>query len=924
MKHNFAPVSSSNPPFSRQTRLLPPKCAWRHLAFAVALIAAAPVDLWAGVSYQQLGAFQKPGTQVIAPLMQHTDGNFYGVAVTGGAYDLGSVFKLTPAGVLTTLHSFSDTDGAGPAAKLVQGTDNALYGTTPSGGANGFGVAFKITSTGVFTKLVDFTGAAGAAPGSVPHGLMLHEDGNFYGVTQAGGAGGSGTVFRMTHAGVLTTLVDFTGSAGTRPGSQPLGPLAVSGTLLYGVTKLGGTAGLGVIYEVSTAGAWRSLGEFSGTAGARAGSSPAGALFMNTDGALYGTAEFGGTNGFGVAFKITTALSPTYTVLRHFADLTGSQPAGALVRGADGLLYGTTANGGSAGLGTVFKITTTGTHTLLASFSGETGATPGSAMRGGLVAAADGLFYGVTSSGGAGNLGSAFKITSAGVFTTLTPLSLNNGWMPSGAPVVSGAGSLLFPVAGGGAAGGGNIMSLTTGGAIGVAAALGGTLGTMPDGALRAAGSTFYGVCAKGGASSRGTMFKYSVATGASLVTAHTTSAGSLAEGPLVLGADGLYYGIGREGGASLRGAIYKVTTAGVRTRLVSFTGTAGAAPGGKPRGPLVLAGDGNFYGLTEEGGAANTGVIFRLTPAGAYSVISAFGTTGARSPQGGFVIGNDGLLYATTSAGGVADAGTLIRFTPATGVWSVIGEFTGLTGAVPGEMPGGELVIGTDGSLYGTTLLGGAAEEGVVFRYSAGGLQTLVEFTGIGGGVPGSAGGSDGAGLIFTGGLAFGSDGLLYGAVPSGGADGGGVVFRLTITSAFTDWKTLTLSDPNAPDLGDTDGDGVVNLVEYALLTSPGTADAANLPTGEITTFPDEPRLVIIVPRDPARNDVTLIVEASDTLAPFSWTTLATSTLGGVFTGAGYFSGDSAAPGVKLVTIRDTQSAAASPQRFIRVRVVH
>lgn len=876
----------------------------------------------ATAAYEVLGSFQKPGVQVVAPLVQHSDGNFYGVASSGGAFGLGSIFKMTPAGVLTTLYSFAGPEGSGPAAKLVEGADLAFYGAAATGGASGFGVVFKVTTAGVYTKLVDFTGAAGEARGAVPHALTLHANGNFYGVTQAGGAGGGGTVFQMTAASAVTTLLDFTGITGARPGSEPLGPLVASGNLLYGVTKLGGAAGLGVIFEVSTAGAWRSLGEFNGTA---MGSNPAGGLLINTDGELYGTTEFGGTNGFGTAFKITTAATPVYTALRHFADLTGSQPAGSLARDAAGVLYGTTVNGGANGLGTVYQLTTAGGHTLLASFTGEIGTTPGSAMRGGLVAGADGLFYGITSSGGPGNLGAAFKITTAGTFTSLANLSLNPGWTPSGAPVASGTGNLLFPVAAGGASGGGNIMSVATNGTISVAVALGGTLGTTPDGALLSSGANFYGVTAKGGASSRGTMFRYTLGTGAALVVAHSTSAGSLAEGPLVAGAGGLYYGIGREGGAFSRGAVYKVTSTGTRTRIVSFTGTAGVAPGGKPRGPLVLAADGNFYGLTEEGGAANTGVIYRLTAAGAYTAVSAFGTSGPRSPQGGFVVGNDGLLYATTGAGGTADFGTLIRFHTDTGAWESVGEFTGAAGAAPGEMPAGELLVGSDGTIYGTTLLGGAADEGVVFRYSVAlGLRALVEFTGIGGTNPGSAGGSDGAGLIFTGGVAFGSDGLLYGVAPSGGAGGGGVVFRITLPPPLSDWKTFYFNNADEPDLGDFDRDGVSNLLEYALLTVPNVADPGAIPTAAITTFLDGDRLALAIPRDPSRFDVAVSVEVSESLLSGSWTTLATSAGGNPFAGPGYDSGDSASPGLKSVTIRDIQSDSVSSKRFIRIRAVH
>lgn len=898
-----------------------------RLIFAVVL-AASPAALVASVTYEVLSSFEKPGTQVVAPLVQHSDGNFYGVASTAGARGFGSVFKITPGGTLSTLFSFSGSDGNGPVTGLVEGADQALYGSTSSGGTGNFGVVYKITTAGVFTKLADFTGSTGAARGSVPHALMRHANGNFYGVTQAGGAGGFGTVFSMTPAGVVTTLAELTGTTGARPGSEPLGPLAVSGNLLYGVTKYGGTANLGVIFEVSITGTWRAMGEFTGTTGTRPGANPAGGLLMNTDGALYGTAEFGGTNSFGVAFKITTATTPVYTVLRHFADPTGSQPAGTLVRDpVDGQLWGTTSSGGTGGWGTVYKITTAGVHTLLASFTGQTGIVPGASPRGGMALSAAGPFQAVTSAGAAGNLGQAFKVASAGTFTALAAVSLPNGWNPSGAPVASGNGELLFPMAAGGTGGGGNLISLSITGNVTIAAALGGTLGSMPDGALNsAAGGVFYGVTARGGASSRGTLFRYTPGSGAALILAYTTSSGSLAEGPLVPGADGLFYGVGREGGASSRGALYKVTTAGVRTRLASFSGTAGAVPGGKPRGPLALASDGNFYGLTEDGGSSVTGgVIFRLTSAGVYSVISHFNASGARSPMGGFVIGNDGLLYATTSAGGAANAGTLISFNPATGNWSILGEFTGLLGAIPGSQPAGELFVAPDGAIYGMTLAGGASDQGTVFRYSSsGGLESLVAFTGASGAAPGAATANDGAGLIFTGGIALGSDGKLYGVAPGSGAAGGGVVFRLTITPPINDWKLANFGNANATDTDDLDFDGIPNLLEYALVTTPGASDAASLPKGQLAPYPDGDWLTIMVTRDPTRRDITLIVEVSATLQPTDWTVLATSTLGAPFTGPGYYSGDSATPGLKTVTIRDIQPVSALATRFIRIRVIH
>lgn len=898
--------------------------AWL-VPLVVFFAACCPGTLSASVTYEVLASFERPGVQAVAPLTEHSTGDFFGVASAGGGGGKGTVFKVGSTGELNTVHAFTGLDGQGPAAGLVEGPDGALYGTTTGGGSGGYGVVFKVTTTGEFTKLVDFTGGStGDARGSVPHGLMLHADGFFYGVTQAGGAAAAGTVFRMTPAGELTLLVELTGASGARPGSEPLGPLVAVGGLLYGVTRSGGAAGLGVIFEVSTSGSWRTLAEFTGISGLKPGANPAGPLVLHGDGELYGTTEFGGVNDFGTVFKVTTA--PSYSVVRHFDDPTGSQPAGHLAAGPDGLLYGATSGGGAAGRGTAYKISTTGTHTVLASFTGEAGAVPGASPRGGMAAGADGSFHVVTSAGAPGNYGLACKVDPAGSFVVVSAFSLSLGWMPSGAPVMRGE-SMYFPMAAGGTGGGGNVMSLDTAGGVSVAAALGGALGTWPDGGLTdAGGGVFHGLAAKGGASSRGVTFRWDESSGsASLLVSHTASAGGLAEGPLVPGTDGLYYGVGREGGASGRGAVFKVSASGVRTRVVSFTGIAGAAPGGRPRGPLVLAGDGSLYGVTEEGGGSNTGVLFRLTAAGDFTVLHQFGATGPRSPQGGLVLGGDGAVYGTTSLGGTADAGTLFRFDPVTALWSVAGEFTGAGGAVPGRLPGGELHVSADGSIHGMTQSGGAADAGTLFGYSmAGGLERLVDFSGSSGDFPGAASAGDGAGLVFTGGLAGTVEGDLYGVLPGGGEGGGGVVFRVVVTKAIDLWKQLHFGSRAVSDIEDADSDGLPNLLEYALGTLPLNPDSSAGPAGLLLGFPEGDFMTIEVPRDPSRDDITLIVEASSSLQPESWSALATSTLGGPFSGPGLPDIDPATPGSRRVLVRDTLPVATGQRRFLRLRILH
>ena len=135
--------------------------------------------------------------------MQGSDGNFYGTTVSGGASNDGTVFKMTAAGVLMTLVEFTGNGatnkGSNPYAALVQGNDGNFYGTTQNGGANDFGTVFKMTAAGVLTTLVEFTGNGATNRGSVPHAALVQgSDGNFYGTTFGGGAFNNGTVFKMT------------------------------------------------------------------------------------------------------------------------------------------------------------------------------------------------------------------------------------------------------------------------------------------------------------------------------------------------------------------------------------------------------------------------------------------------------------------------------------------------------------------------------------------------------------------------------------------------------------------------------------------------------------------------------------------------------------------------------------------------------
>lgn len=563
-------------------------------------------------------------------------------------------------------------------------------------------------------------------------------------------------------------------------------------------------------------------------------------------------------------------------------------------------------------MGTLFKLTTAGAHTVLASFTGTAGSAPGATPRGGLTAGPDGNFYAATSAGGPGQMGVICRVSAAGFYAGVANLSNTRGWSPSGAPVADGD-SFLFPMHSGGEAGGGTLVRLTTTGAVTPVAALGGAAGSNPAGALVKAGADYYGAAARGGTSGRGAVFKFNAA-GLTLLSAATTTGGGYPEGALITGNDGALYGTAREGGATGRGTLYKTTTAGTRTRIVSFTGTAGAAKGNRPRGSLALASNTSYYGLTETGGAADSGTLFRMSASGTLTTLAEFAAGGPRLPLAGLTPAPDGNLYGTLSRGGTADGGALLQVTPSTNTWSVLAEFTPATGT----QPAGAVLAAAGGALFGLTTAGGANSQGTLWRYTpAGGLTALVSFTGNSGAAPGSGGFQEGNALL-TGGLTLAADGTVYGVTPGGGAGGGGTAFRYTMQSPLQAWKSAHLGDADAPDTGDPDHDGISTLAEYALLTLPGQNDAAPWPAASRSA---EGALELTVPRDPARHDVTLTVEAS-TSPGGPWTPLAVSTAGAPFAGSGYVSGDAAIPGLKSVLVRDHFTPDTAPRRFVRLRI--
>jgi uncharacterized repeat protein (TIGR03803 family) len=377
----------------------------------------------------------------------------------------------------TTLNSFDSTDGAFPFPGVVQALDGNFYGTTYNGGANNQGAIYKITPGGTLTLVYSFCGKTNCTDGALPRaGLTLASNGNLYGSTVGGGANNRGSIFKVTTAGMLTTVYSFCALTSCDDGASPYGNLIQgSDGNFYGTTQQGGPKNLGVIFRVTPAGADTTLYTFCSLANCADGSRPASGLVQSSNGTFYGTTENGGAHttcsggGCGTVFKLVgTQLTTLYSFCAKTNCADGNNPVGGLVLASNGTLYGTNTAGGSVNAtGTVFQLTPAGALTTLHTFCTQTGCPDGQVPFAGLVRATDGNLYGVASSGGTVGGGTIFKVTPSGAFTLLYNLcSLSacvDGKGPDGTLIQATNGNFYGTTFNGGTSDAGVVFSLSTG-----------------------------------------------------------------------------------------------------------------------------------------------------------------------------------------------------------------------------------------------------------------------------------------------------------------------------------------------------------------------------------------------------------------------------------------------------------------------------
>ncbi len=360
-----------------------------------------------------------------------------------------------------------------------------------------------------------------------------------------------------------------------------------------------------------------------------------------------------------VAGAAPTALhSQTYKDLHNFncaTDGCNANYSGIMAQGRDGDLYGTSHQGGSSGLGTVFKLTPSGTISILHNFAGSDGSHPYSGLTLGL----DGNFYGTAFDGGANNLGTIFKITPTGTLTTLHSFTATDGGNSYAPPVLGKNGNYY------GVDFRGTAYSVTSSGTFKLLNPAIPSSSSSP--LFLATDGNFYGTTINGGTGGYGTVFRMSAAGVVKIVYNFEFTHGAYEYDPVVQGADGLLYASIPAGGsiANAAGLVFKLTTAGNITVLHQFD-ASGLTEGIQPYSGLVAASDGNFYGATSLGnasGSASNGSIFKISKAGVYSSLYTFDGTHGANQYATWMQHTNGTLYGETSGGGSTGNGVFFSF---------------------------------------------------------------------------------------------------------------------------------------------------------------------------------------------------------------------------------------------------------------------
>jgi uncharacterized repeat protein (TIGR03803 family) len=742
------------------------------------------------------------------PLLVGPGGVLYGVTRSGGTGNGGLLYRLSADGsVFTVLRQFgvTPTNGTSPVGAVLVGPDGFLYGGTEGGGTNGTGVIYRVDTNGanysiiyhapdglsgrsIFSLIngsddriyggVAFVGIVGFDPGGAnfqvlpaggfPQGGCLFEgmDGRLYAVEPTGGNFGDGLFYRVNKNGSNYTLlrasIPFRNNFLAELLVQPLTAFQdTNGTILgleyYVPLTLPGSEGFYVFKTDTNGTTWTEAGLTGGLNPAGLDGTPSaynegssGVFFRGSDGAFYGSLSSGGTNATGYAFKFHPYSDPltnwqnVFNWPANFSSVFGALKT--FSEGPDQKLYGVTSLGGRLGGGAVFRLNRDGTgftqlHNFTTDGDGTNAAPP-------VIVGSDGRLYGTTVEGGRGGRGTIFRHDPAtGDYRVIGQFNSDADGIAPQNGVLDGQDGFLYGV--------------TTGGGSQ-------NLGTL------------YRLRFDGG----GFTVLYNIRTNRP-GTPSPIDPASIADS-LVMDTNGWLYGVGTTGGSAGRGGIFRARKDGsLFTNIHNFI--VGEAR--RPVGGLVLALDGKLYGTTENGGANDAGVLYRLNPDGSgFQILRAFGGgADGLNPIAPLWQDTNGVLFGTTFGGGSNNLGTVFSYHPVNTSYAVLHHF----GPSPdGRRPSGGLVGAPDGSLVGATRFGGSGaagqQLGTLFKLNpdGSGYEVLRSFTGTGG-----------DGESHHGTLARGVGNIFYGSTSLGGNLGDGTVFQFTLGPVVT---PLTIAPTN------------------------------------------------------------------------------------------------------------------------------
>lgn len=697
----------------------------------------------------------------------------WGVAAAGGD-DFGVLYSMTPGNnFFNQQYNHTGNTGENPYGDLVEAPNGKFYGMTWLGGAliGGGGVLFEYDpATGAYTVKKNLFWPTGDQPSG---SLVVGPSGNLYGMTCVNGGGGGGELFEYNiPTDVITGLHNFTSPTGNFPYGSPV---FASNGKIYGMTRGGGTANKGVIFEYDlVTSTYTKKFDFNNTT---SGNMPMGNLMQASNGKLYGMTQYGGLNNLGTLFEFDVTTS-TFTKLRDFTSSTGGRPQGSLIE-ESGKLYGLNSSSGPSSWGTLFEynIATT-SYSVRANFNN--GANGGSPM-GTLLKATNGKLYGLTNGGGTANNGVIFEFDmTTNTFVKKMDLGvLTTGTKPYGSFMQSSNGKLYAMTFFGGKNNAGAIFEYNfTANTASIVVHLGGDARTPRGALMHASNNKLYGMTATGGANNLGVIYEYDHVTNTyNKKFDLTTATGTGPYGSLIEASNGKFYGFGRSGGVNNMGTImeYDVITNTCVSRYDFAMNASGCVPMGSP----MQAANGKIYGLTVSWGANSGGVLFEFDIAtNTYSKKIDFSSAVGQYPYGSLIEVSPGILYGMTQSGGANNLGTIFEYNYTTNTHTKKFDFTTSTGS----NPQGSLIKASNGKLYGLTYQGGTANGGTIFEYDHT-TSTFVKKFDLA---------TMGTGASPTGSLFQSVNGKLYGHTFGGGLgfflDGigisGGTIFEYDITT--------------------------------------------------------------------------------------------------------------------------------------------